>query len=113
MHLLLDEVFGAGNFVAKVAWQKQYGPDNRSVFTQTDDSILVYAKHFDAFRKVRNFLPRTAAQDASYKNPDNDPRGPWKAGDFTAQAGRVKTTQFYTFSTSIGNQYVSPPGSSC
>jgi len=110
MHLLLDEVFGAGNFVAKVAWQKQYGPDNRSVFTQTDDSILVYAKRFDAFRTVRNFLPRTAAQDASYKNPDNDPRGPWKAENFTAQAGRGTPTQFYTLTTPSGNQFDPPAG---
>ncbi|AGG68072.1 site-specific DNA-methyltransferase [Corynebacterium callunae] len=115
MQMVLDEIFGSNNFVAKIAWQKQYGPDNRSVFTQTDDSILVYAKNYSAFKKVRNFLPRSAAQDASYSNPDNDPRGAWKAGDFTAQFDPVQNpreNQRYTLETPAGLRF-DPPSGSC
>lgn len=115
MRLLLDEVFGAGNFVAKVAWQKQYGPDNRSVFTQTDDSILVYAKNYPEFKAERNELPRSAAQDAAYTNPDDDPRGPWKAGDFTAQfdpSQNLRENQIYTLVTPAGKRF-DPPAGSC
>lgn len=115
MQVVLDEVFGLSNFVAKIAWQKQYGPDNRSVFTQTDDSILVYAKSYTAFKQIRNFLPRSAAQDAAYSNPDNDPRGPWKAGDFTAQfdpAQNPRENQRYTLETPAGLRF-DPPSGSC
>lgn len=113
MRVLLDEVFGPENFVAKVAWQKQYGPDNRSVFTQTDDSIFVYARHLDSFKNSRNFLPRSSAQDAAYANPDNDPRGPWKAGDFTAQfnpAENLRESQRYTLVTPTGQRFEPPAG---
>lgn len=115
MQVVLDEVFGLSNFVAKIAWQKQYGPDNRSVFTQTDDSILVYAKSYAVFKQTRNFLPRSAAQDAAYSNPDNDPRGPWKAGDFTAQfdpAQNPRENQRYTLETPAGLRF-DPPSGSC
>lgn len=110
MRVLLDETFGPDNFVAKIAWQKQYGPDNRSVFTQTDDSIFVYSRNYERFKQSRNYLPRSKDQDALYKNPDNDPRGPWKSGDFTAQGGRGTTTQFYTLTTPAGNTYDPPAG---
>ena len=110
MQMVLDEVFGSANLVAKVAWQKQYGPDNRSVFTQTDDSILVYAKSYSSFKKARNLLPRSAAQDAAYSNPDNDPRGPWKPGDFTAQAGHGTPAQFYTLESPAGMRFDPPSG---
>ena len=115
MQLVMDEVFGSANFVAKIAWQKQYGPDNRSVFTQTDDSILVYAKTYAAFKQTRNLLPRSAAQDAAYSNPDNDPRGPWKADNFTAQFDPIQNpreNQRYTLETPAGLRF-NPPSGSC
>lgn len=113
MRVLLDEEFGAQNFVAEIAWQKTYAPDNRATFTQMHDTILVYAVYYAAFKAVRNPLPRTAAQDAAYQNPDNDPRGPWKPGDFTAQAepGR-RASQIYTLTTPIGNEF-DPPAGAC
>lgn len=113
MRLLMDEIFGAGNFVAKIAWQKQYGPDNRSVFTQTDDSIFVYSKVYDQFKSARNFLPRSAAQNAAYANPDEDPRGPWKAGDFTAQFNPLENpreNQIYELVTPYGFRFFPPSG---
>lgn len=115
MRVLLDEVFGAGNFIADVAWQKTYGPDNRSVFTQMQDSILVYARNHEAFRQARNLLPRSAAQDALYINPDNDPRGRWKPDNFTAQynpAENPRESQLYTLVTPTGIAY-DPPAGAC
>lgn len=111
MRVLLDEVFGAANYVAEVAWQKADGPENRSVFTQSHDFIHVYAKSYASFKASRNLLPRTAAQDSVYKNPDSDPRGLWYPGDFTAQAGRGTALQFYTLTTPAGLSFDPPPGS--
>ena len=74
MRLLLDEVFGAENFVATVVWQKVYVGDNRSLFATAHDYISVYARDKDTW--TRNLLQRTPGQLTAYKNPDNDPRGP-------------------------------------
>lgn len=112
MRLLLDEVFGSGNFVAEIAWKKVYAPENRSAIGHSHDSITVYQKTARAFKENRNLLPRTVAQNASYKNPDNDPRGPWKPGDFTTQAGHGTTAQFYTLETPAGNRF-DPPADRC
>ena len=45
-----------------------------------------------------------------YKNPDNDPRGPWKAGDSTAQAGHGTKAQFYILTAPNGKQHHLPSG---
>jgi adenine-specific DNA-methyltransferase len=81
--MVLDEIFGRDNFVATVVWQKVYSPKNSAKHLSVDqDYLLVFAK--DAERWRPNRLPRTASMDRAYKNPDNDPRGPWKPGDLTA-----------------------------
>lgn len=78
MRCLLDEVFGATGFLATVVWQKAYTLRNDSLGFSTDqDLICVYAKDATIWRPNR--LDRTEQMDARYRNPDNDPRGPWKA----------------------------------
>ncbi|VZH86014.1 site-specific DNA-methyltransferase [Corynebacterium rouxii] len=83
MRLLLDEVFGARNFVTEVCWEKAYAASNNaSGIPMVTDSVLVYQQS-DFFR--RNKLPRTAAMDARYSNPDNSIRGPWKQDNKSAR----------------------------
>lgn len=80
---LLDEVFGAANFIATVVWQKAYSPKNSARHLSVDqDYIHLYAKNGELWRP--NALPRTEEMDAAYRNPDCDPRGPWKPGDMLA-----------------------------
>lgn len=115
MRVLLDEVFGAGNFIADVAWQKTYSPDNRAAFTQMHDSILVYAATSVPFKDHRNLLPRSAKQNAAYINPDGDPRGRWKPGDFTAQLNVLENPredQRYTLVSPAGLHF-DPPAGAC
>lgn len=81
---LMDEVFGSENFVATVIWQKVYSPKNSARhFSEDHDYIVIYARNAEKW--VPGLLPRTAEQDAAYKNPDNDLRGPWKSGDLSAR----------------------------
>lgn len=110
MRLLLDEIFGSSNFVGEVVWRKTYAPENRSVLTKSQDTIIVFARNLEEFSRSRNLLPRTAEQNASYINRDNDPRGPWKPADFTAQGGHGTSAQFYTLVTPAGNQFDPPAG---
>ena len=77
---LLDEVFGAQNFRADIAWQKRYTRSNNTQdFTTVIEHILVFARS-DEFGV--NLLPRTAEADDRYTNPDSDPRGVWKGASF-------------------------------
>ena len=75
LHFLLDEIFGSENFVANVIWQKKYSTKADSKdFSESHDFIVCYRRSEKA--QIRG-LPRSDAQESTYKNPDNDPRGPW------------------------------------
>ena len=81
---LMDEVFGEENFVATVVWEKVYAPKSSAkYFSENHDFVVAYAKRKESFK--RNLLPRTKEADARYRNPDDDPRGPWKASDLSAR----------------------------
>ena len=77
LKVLMDEVFGRKNFIANVIWQKAYGPkSNAYLLSGSHDHVLTYAKSFG--NASFGLLSRSDEQTAKYKNPDNDPRGPWK-----------------------------------
>ena len=77
LKVLMDEVFGRRSFVANVIWQKAYGPrSNASLISDSHDHVLVYGKNKEA--QSFGLLSRSDEQTAKYKNPDGDPRGPWK-----------------------------------
>ena len=84
LKVMCDEIFGRANFVTDITWQRKYSVSNNfKGIASICDRILVYRKS-DKF--VNNLLPRTEDSVARYKNPDNDPRGPWKSVDYLNQA---------------------------
>ena len=84
LRAVMNEVFGEENFIAAIIWQKVYAPKNSARhFSEDHDYIVVYAKNADVW--APRLLPRTAEMEARYSNPDNDARGPWKAGDLSAR----------------------------
>jgi adenine-specific DNA-methyltransferase len=84
LKIMLDEVFGRSNFIANVVWQKIFSTKNTAQhFSASHDHILVVAKRAPTWRP--NLMPRGEEQRKRYKNPDNDPRGPWTSGDFSAR----------------------------
>lgn len=88
LKVVCDELFGRGNFVSTFAWEKDKGRRNDTDISSAYDHILLYAKDRDKWRKIRNALPRTEEQKSRYRNPDNDPNGPWLQGDNgTAKSG--------------------------
>lgn len=89
MRKVVDEIFGASNFVSQLGWQKVYSPKNQARYFSNDyEYILCYAKSLEVFHI--NLLPRTEQMNARYKNPDNDPRGPWKPGDCVGNGVRSR-----------------------
>ncbi|WP_305829920.1 site-specific DNA-methyltransferase [Photobacterium leiognathi] len=95
---LCDEIFGEDNFVNNVIWQKKYTRANDAQwFSDNHDHILVYAKSKKDFKL--NLLPRNEDQLSAYKNPDDHPKGRWKATPLHAKSGT--NTNSYTFSNGI------------
>lgn len=80
--LLMDEIFGEDNRLGIINWECTYGPKNiKKGISSTTDYILVYAKNKEL--SYRGAVPRTTSMNDRYKNPDNDPRGPWIADNLT------------------------------
>lgn len=106
---LCDEVFGAQNFVSSIIWEKRYSPQNAvKWFSESHDFVLVYAKNKHLWHP--RLLDRTAEMNARYRNLDNDPRGPWKPADATAQGGHGTDSQFYVFKSPNGKEHTLPNG---
>jgi adenine-specific DNA-methyltransferase len=105
----MDEIFGRENFVANVIWQKKQSPQNDAkYFSDMHDHILVFAKNKKLW--VPNLLPRSDKMNSRYKNPDNDPRGPWTSGDLSVKTYSASTD--YEIVTPSG-RVVSAPASRC
>ena len=106
---VLNDVFGDENFVATVIWQKMDSPKNTAMHLSEDhDYILVYARNADLWRP--NKLPRSPEMIARYKNPDDDPRGPWLLSDLAARNPYDKGR--YAIETPSGKIISGPPAGS-
>lgn len=91
LKVLMDEIFGRANFIATIAWEKDKGGRGDADISTSQDMILGFARQRKRWAETRNLLERTVVQAGRFKNPDNDPRGPWRQGDDgTAKSGTEK-----------------------
>ena len=108
LKVLLDEIYGRKNFISSIVWQKIHSLKNDARFLSNNhDFILVYAKNKEKISF--NLLPRTSEMNSRYKNPDNDPRGPWQSGDLVANEERVNG-YYDVISPSTGAVFNVPKG---
>lgn len=98
--VMLDEIFGRRSFIATIVWQKRYSRENRVAIGAVQDYILVYARKGSDWREVRNRIRRSGAKE--YRNPNNDPRGPWRPIPLDVQGGHATASQFYDVTTPSG-----------
>jgi adenine-specific DNA-methyltransferase len=114
LKLLCDEIFGSGNFINNIIWQKKYSPQNDAkFFSDMHDFVMCYAKNKNNNDEIgwkRNLLPRSVEANNRYKNLDNDVRGVWKSSDFS-----VKTySKDYDYPvTTPSGRIVNPPQGRC
>jgi adenine-specific DNA-methyltransferase len=119
LKVMCDEVFGRANFVCNIVWQKKYAPQSNTKWvSESHDHILLFAKSKEQWSA--NLLPRSEKMNLAYKNPDNDPRGPYKADNFTISltggqrgAQYAKTgvsTNIYEITTPSGRKLFPPKG---
>ena len=108
MRKICDEIFGEQNFISQLGWQKVYSPKNQARYFSNDyEFVLCYCRNKDVF--TLGMLPRTAAMNARYKNPDNDPRGDWKPGDCVGN-GERKNGYYDVVSPLTGKVFNVPKG---
>ncbi|MGL6419541.1 site-specific DNA-methyltransferase [Aeromonas allosaccharophila] len=108
LKVLCDEIFGRKNFVANVVWQNRYSRSNDASISLSHNHIFVYTKSPETWKKIRNRLPRTEEQAKQYKNPDNDPRGPWRAIPWDAP--NLRPNLSYPIVTPTGKTRLPPEG---
>lgn len=109
LKVMMDEIFGRGNFVANVVWQKRTSPDNRLRLGAAHDYIMVYTKT-EGNDKSFNQLAVNDSRVSDFKNLDNDPRGPWASTDFTGMTGHATPSQFYAIESPSGKKFPPPEG---
>jgi adenine-specific DNA-methyltransferase len=107
LKVLCDEVFGRPNFVANVVWQKAYTSNQTAMhISNTHDHVLVYAKSASVFQIGK--VPRTEEQKNTFSNPDNDPRGVWKAENLSA--GKFYAAGQFPIIGPKGDEFLPPKG---
>lgn len=95
LHMICNEVFGEDNFESCVAWRRRTNqPNDKSkMIAKVAEYILVYAKNSVRLAEHKGFygVPLTEDRKNEYKNPDQDPRGPWSTNPWKAAVGRGET----------------------
>ena len=104
LRIVMDEIFGRVNFITSVVWRAADSSNNDATqFSIDHNTILVYAKSPEW---KSNPLPRTEEANSHYKNPDNDPNGPWFTGNVSSPNPRPNLRYNVT---SPQGKIISPP----
>ena len=119
---LCDEVFGEDNCVAIVPWQSRASIQNDTDFSVNHEYIIIYARkrrtenrrlketNCNIWKNRDSFVVRPLPLDESkFSNPDNDPRGKWKADPFDAPGVR-ENLSYEIVNSKTGQSYYPPKG---
>ena len=102
--VLLDELFGRGNFVANFIWNHRKSSQNDIDVSLSHNYLLAYAKD-----RARLKFKRLPADSSKFANPDHDPRGPWVADPLDAPNIRPNLT-YPILNPNTGQEYWPPAG---
>lgn len=101
LRMIMNEIFGEESFIANIVWQKKQSPQNDAIYlSDMHDHIFVYARRTKESRSdtggwERNLFNREEEQEARFKNPDNDPKGPWISVDYTCNKNSDERPNLY------------------
>lgn len=86
LKLLCDEIFGENNFIASCVRKRRDSQANLSHnISPIHEYVFIFCKRYD---DLLNKIP-AIIDDKDYRNPDNDPRGPYKTMPCTNKGGAV------------------------
>ncbi|MGN0791136.1 MAG: site-specific DNA-methyltransferase [Christensenellales bacterium] len=103
LRIICDEIFGRSNFVDIIVWNKKSGAKGvppKNMIVNVHEYILVYQRT-DQFRfqgELRN------AEKEGFKNPDNDPRGPWRMSNIKSTTKPIEDA-FTIIDPNTGKEY--------
>ncbi len=98
LKLLCDEIFGEKNCLATVVQKSRDSISGDLLFSPNHNYLQVYAKKQEIiFAQKDNFRIPVVVNEKLFKNPDNDPRGPWKLNPVDGPGGARKGNPYYTF----------------
>ena len=110
MKKICDEIFYEKNFLADISWNSTKSVTNTAIISESVTHTLVYFKNKDYFVKHREEF-RLPDSDEGFENPDNDPRGPWKADPFQVEGVRPNQ-QYIITNPNTGKEYSPNEGNS-
>ena len=103
--VICDEVFGRNCFVANVVWRHSDNSNNNvKQFSEDHNYLIIYSKKTDWAPKFLN----DPSKRKHFKNPDNDPRGPWFDGNPLNNPALRPNLQ-YTITSPTGYEIPHPP----
>ena len=110
LRAILDETLGPDNFLGCVMWNSTKSVTNTALISVSHTYNVIYARNRDHFVHNRSHF-RLSENGDGFANPDNDPRGPWKADPF--QVGGERPNQMYPITNpNTGTVYRPNPGNS-
>lgn len=108
LKLLCDEIFGEENMVSDIIWNSRKSVSNDAVVSLNHNYTLVYTRNILEFNKVKHLF-KLADSGEGFSNPDNDPRGPWKADPFDSPGIRPNLT-YGIVNPNTGEEFWPPEG---
>ena len=108
LRMLMDEIFGAENFLASIVWQHRYGRSNNAkLFSNQREHVITYRKS-DVVTHIR--VKRDESLNQTYKNPDNDPRGRWISSSYVNPATKEQRPNLvYSVTNPHTNEVIDHP----
>ncbi len=104
LRMVMNEIFGEENFLASIVWRRRQVADNRNLNQVSTDHeyVLCYGRENTSFSGVEKDLDK-------YRNPDNDPRGPWMSDNMTGLASRDQRPNLHYDVVNPENGHRYPP----
>ena len=108
LRLMLDEIFGRMNFLINIIWNSRKSVSNDAIVSLNHNHTLVYTKSINIFKTIKASF-KLKVDGSSFKNPDNDPRGPWTADPFDSPGIRPNLT-YEIANPNTGETFFPPKG---
>ena len=105
---ICDDVFGEKCFITDFIWNSRKSVSNDAIVSLNHNYTLVYAKSISHFIEAKSNF-KFADDGEGFSNPDNDPRGKWKADPFDSPGIRPNLT-FAIKNPNTGVEYWPPEG---
>ncbi len=99
---VMNEIFGESNYIDSIVWDKKSsakGVPPRNMMVNVHEYIVAYQK-----REFKFVGEKRGADADGFKNPDNDPRGPWRESNIKSTTKPIEQA-FTIVDPNTGREY--------